>query len=298
MLTIADDLIILTVGLKQRVGPNNGLLSPRFALAIRGAELITLASAGRVEVDEGIIRVREATPLGDPGLDAALASANPDAANRAGAASTAPPVEVRAWMNAAPYGSVTARFERLADAGLLRGERYKLLLMVPRTGYRLANEFAAQRFEQLRARLHAAVTATGPIDADELALVGLVHAGAITYFAYPGKAGEQARARIAELAKRAGLAADAEKPSKAPDPSLDPNRMFPPAPGPAERHHHHPSAPHPNQPAAQAAVSAAVQAAVAASVGAAVAATVDAASHHHTAGGSGSTDSAPVHHHH
>ena len=132
----------------------------------------------------------------------------------------------------------------VTGAGLLRSERYMLLLLVPRIGYRLANQIAVQRFEQLRARLHAAVTATGPLDADQSALVGLVHAGGIAHFAYPGQTGAPARARIAELARLAGLVADAKQPPAAPYPGPDPSQLFPSVPGSAEHHHHSP-APHP-----------------------------------------------------
>ena len=299
MLTIADDLIILAVGLKSRLGPNTGQLPiPYFSHAMRGAELVALASAGRVEVDGPLIRVRDTTPLGDPGLDAALAAAIPTVANL-GASSTAPGVDVRMWMAASPHGFVTARFERLAEAGLLRGERYMLLLIAPRTAYRLANETAARRFEQLRARLHAAVTATGPLDTDQVALAGLLHVARIAHFAYPGKAGFQARQRIKSLAEQAGVVADPGPRDAVPNSGVDPNLLYPAAPWSPQHDPGHWTAPQPVQPAAAAAISHAVQAAVAVSVSAAVAAAVDSATHHyHSSGDSGWSDSGSSHSHH
>jgi hypothetical protein len=245
--------------------------------------------------------VRDTTPLGDPGLDAALAAAV-TGTHRTGTGSITQGAEVRAWMAASPPGFVTARFERLAEAGLLRGERYMLLMMVPRTAYRLANETALRRFEYLRAHLHAAVTGTSPLNADQLALASLVHAAGIARFAYPGAAGAAARQRLESLAKQAEVAAVAETgPQDAvPYPGVDPNLLFPSHPGSAQHHPSHAPAPQPVH-AAAAAVSSAVQAAVAASVSAAVAATVDSATHHHHSSsdfGSGSSDSGSTHHHH
>jgi hypothetical protein len=73
MLTLPEDLVILAVGAKPRGGPNNGKLPRRFCYGIRGAVLVALTLAGRVEVADGRIVVRDSAPLGDPNLDEALA---------------------------------------------------------------------------------------------------------------------------------------------------------------------------------------------------------------------------------
>jgi Golgi phosphoprotein 3 (GPP34) len=72
MATLPEDLVILAVGAKPRGGPNNGKLPWRFCYGMRGAELVALTLAGRVEVTDGRIFVRDPAPLGDPNLDAAL----------------------------------------------------------------------------------------------------------------------------------------------------------------------------------------------------------------------------------
>jgi hypothetical protein len=72
MLTLPEDLVILAVGAKPRGGPDNGKLPWQLSNGIRGAVLVALALAGRVEVTGGTIVVRDPAPLGDPDLDQAL----------------------------------------------------------------------------------------------------------------------------------------------------------------------------------------------------------------------------------
>lgn len=66
MATLPEDLVILAVGAKPRGGPNNGKLPWRFCYGMRGAELVALTLAGRVEVTDGRIFVRD--PAQDPAM--------------------------------------------------------------------------------------------------------------------------------------------------------------------------------------------------------------------------------------
>jgi hypothetical protein len=186
MPSLPEDLVILAIGAKPRGGPDNGKLSWRFRYGMRGAVLVTLALAGRVEVAEGQVVVRDPRPLGDPNLDEALAGL---AAVRA--------VPAAEWMARMPAGFDTAYFDRLEAAGVLRSETVWLLFIAKRKGYRLAD---AGYFENLRAALRAAVTGTGPLDPGVAALAGLVHAGDIAHLVYPGRDNMPVRARLAELA--------------------------------------------------------------------------------------------------
>jgi hypothetical protein len=186
MPSLPEDLIILAVGAKPRVGPGNGKLPLRFRYGMRGAILVALALAGRVEVADGQIAVRNPGPLGDPDLDEALAGL--------AAASTVPAAQ---WMADMPAGFVTAWFDRLEAAGVLTSETVWLLFIARRKGYRLADR---GYFENLRAALHAAVTGTGPAEPGLAALAGLVHAGDIARLLYPGPENTALRARLAELA--------------------------------------------------------------------------------------------------
>ena len=186
MPSLPEDLVILAVGAKPRGGPDNGKLPWRLRYGMRGAVLAALALAGRVEVAGGQITVLDPGPLGDANLDEALAGL---AAVRA--------VPVAQWMTDIPAGFVTACFERLAAAGVLRPETVWLLFIARRTGYRLIDR---GYFEDLRAALRAAAAGAGPAGPGLLALAGLAHAGGIAYLLYPGRENTALRARLAELA--------------------------------------------------------------------------------------------------
>lgn len=186
MPSLPEDLIILAVGAKPRGGPDNGKLPWRFRYGLGGAILVALTLAGRVEVADGQIVVRDPRPLGDPNLDEALAGL--------AAVHAVPAAE---WMAGIPAGFVTGYFERLVAAGVLRSETVWLLFIAKRQGYRLVDP---GYFEYLRAALRTAVTGTGPAGAGLAALAGLVHAGNIARLVYPGRENTSVRARLAELA--------------------------------------------------------------------------------------------------
>lgn len=254
MPSLPEDLVILAVGAKPRGGPNNGKLPWRFCYGMLGAVLVALTLAGRVEVADGQIVVRDPSPLGDANLDEALAGL---AAARA--------VPAAQWMARSPAGFVTAYFERLEAAGILRSETVWLLFIAKRKGYRLVNP---GYFENLRAALRTAVTGTGPVDPGMAALAGLVHAGDIAHLLYPGGENAALRARLAELA------------GQYPAMTVPGTRSETGPPDDPFRH------------AAQAAVHSAVHHSVHAAVSAAI------ATSHHSGGSSPGGDSSPSHHHH
>jgi hypothetical protein len=186
MPSLTEDLVILAVGAKPRGGPGNGKLPVRLRYGLRGAVLVALALAGRVEVVDGQIVVRDPSPLGDPNLDEALAGL---AAVRA--------VPAAQWMADSPAGFVSGCFERLEAAGVLRSETVWLLFIAQRKGYRLTDP---GYFDQLRAALRTAVSSGGPVESGMAALAGLVHAGDLALLLYPGRENASVRARLAELA--------------------------------------------------------------------------------------------------
>jgi hypothetical protein len=183
MPTLPEDLVILAVGARPRCGPYNGKLPLRFRYGIRGAVLVALTLAGRAEVTDGRIFVRDPAPLGDPNLDEALTGL---AAVRG--------VPVGEWMADGPAGLVTGYFERLEAVGVLRSETVWLMFIAKRQGYRLVDPAS---FENLRGALASAVT--GPVEPSMAALAGLVHAGDIDHLVYPGRENAPLRARLAGL---------------------------------------------------------------------------------------------------
>jgi Golgi phosphoprotein 3 (GPP34) len=163
MLTLPEDLVILAVGAKPRGGPNNGKLSWRFPYGIRGAMLVALTLAGRVEVTDGQIVVRDSAPLGDPSLDADLA----------GLAVTRGGTPVGEWMRDTPPRFVSAYFDRLEAAGLLRSETVMLLFIAKRVGYRLVDP---AYYENLRGKIRAVGAGAGVHHAVHAAIHASVHA--------------------------------------------------------------------------------------------------------------------------
>jgi hypothetical protein len=146
--------------------------------------LVALALAGRVEVTDGRILVRDPAPLGDPNLDEALT----------GLAAVCG-VPVGEWMADGP-GLVNAYFERLEAVGMLRSETVWLMFIAKRQGYRLADPAYS---ENLRAALTSAVNGIGRVEPGMAALAGLAHAGGIDHLVYPGRENAPLRARLAEL---------------------------------------------------------------------------------------------------
>jgi hypothetical protein len=254
MPTLPEDLVILAVGGKPRCGPGNGKLPLRFRYGLRGAVLVALTLAGRVEVTDGRIFVRDPAPLGDPNLDEALTGL---AAMRG--------VPVGQWMAEGPAGLVTAYFERLEAAGVLRSETVWLMFIAKRRGYRLVDP---AYFESLRAALASAVTGIGPAEPSMTALAGLVHAGDIAHLAYPGRENAPLRARLAELSGQ--------------DPAMT-------APGTRSETS---NLDDPFRHAALGADHSAVHRSVHAAVSSAI------ATSHHSGGSSSGGDSSPAHHHH
>lgn len=297
MTTLAEDLILLAAGMKRRVGPpDTGTLPARLRFGLRGAELVSLAQAGRVAVVEGRIVVRDRTPVGDPALDWLLHTMPV----------VVPPL-ARDWVASSDYSQVEYYFKRLAGAGALRPVPYRLLLMVKVTAYELVDRNA---FLDARRRLDEAVLSPGPVDAAQTALPGMVYAAGLSEICYPGSDNAQARERLRFLADpniRAAVAAARLPRSPYQPPYPDPNLLWPqdqvlnqnaghPAGQAAEHAAVHASAQAAGEAAVHAAVQAATDAAVGASVQAAVSAATAAAHSHHSSmssdGGSGSS-----HHH-
>jgi hypothetical protein len=306
MTTLGEDLIILAVGLKPRLGPNTGNLSLTVRQALRGAELVDLTIAGRVLVAGGEIKLLDPTPVGHAALD-----------ERLGVLAGAGGMPVRSWMADLPGGFVSAYFDRMHAAGMLIEEQVRLLGLVKRPGYRLADP---SRFHALASRVHAAVAGSGEQPPQAFALAGLLYVAGMGDWFYPGGQNKGLRVQLALLARFAGGGRSGASQPVAGNP-VDPNLLFPHQPGAAQagqdaspkdggmREHafsHESGQGHAvaqaAQAAAQAATNAAVHAATQAAVAAAVTSTVRAATdstvHHHAGSGSSGSDSSSSHHHH
>lgn len=318
MTTLAEDLVLLAAGARRKIGPRTGTLPLRFHYGVRGAELVSLALAGRVEVADGRIVLRDSNaPLNDPVLNILLAELGKQ-----------PPPPVNDWIATAESGLSEYYFDRLAAAGALQVVSYRLLLIARVRGYELVD---VAGFQDARRRLDAAVLSQGPLDSAQSALAGLAYAAGLDDLCYPGSQGKAARDRMKELATGGQGAAAAAAAAGRPDPKqstwhpypvLDPNLLNPDPLQGGDQSGGHSAAQAAAQAGAQAAgqagqaaaragadaaVHAAAHAAVHASVTAAVSAATQTAHSHHSgstgsdSGGhhhsSGSSDSGGGHHH-
>jgi Golgi phosphoprotein 3 (GPP34) len=198
-----------------------------------------------VDITEGRIVVLHLALTGDAELDAALQSLI-----------RAPrPPTARHWVGRPGSGIRDAYLQRLTAAGVLSPEQGLL-----RTRWRITDP---GRIGQLRARLDAVATSTGPLDMADVALGGLVHAAGADRVLYPGWGNRARRDRLAQVAK--GDVAVQAASQAARDVGEAANRAATQAA---------------MQAATQVAVQAATQAAVAAGTAAASAAAADAGAHH------------------
>jgi len=159
-MTFADDLVILAVGAKPRGGPDNGKLPWRFRYGMRGAVLVTLTLAGRVEVADGHIVMRDPSPLGDPALDEALAGL---AAVRATPAAEWM-ADMRAALRTAVTGTGPVEFSMAALAGLVHAGDIAPLLYPGRENTSLRAKLAELAGQDLATTVPGTRPGTGSSD--------------------------------------------------------------------------------------------------------------------------------------
>src|SRR5579871_1909718 len=197
---LGDDLLLLAAGSDGRLAVPAKL---RFGLA--GSELVRLAAAGRVDIVRGRIVVRDTAPIGDPLLDAALASMGGSRGPTA-----------KAWVARHRPGLVGRYLTRAEAAGIIRADRRKALGFIPVTRWTVLDAARAARARARLADAAAAATAAataggGPMDPALAALGGLASAIDVTRVVYPGRAGAETRKRLRQAAGRDRAAADATR---------------------------------------------------------------------------------------
>ncbi|MFI0899348.1 GPP34 family phosphoprotein [Streptomyces sp. NPDC020983] len=196
-MTMGDELLLLAIT-PRRLRAGMRIRSPqRLRLALRAAELAELALAGRVEVGERRIAVRDSTPVDVPRLSGVLRVL----------AGTEPPPTLEEWLRAAPRSLLAEYVSRLQDRKVIRVRRWR-----GRDG-RTRNDVLAADLPRRRervARLAAAVRALdGSADGDpglayDLALAVLVRSARLTAAVHPGPRGWAARRRLAALTASGG----------------------------------------------------------------------------------------------
>ncbi|WP_329384535.1 GOLPH3/VPS74 family protein [Streptomyces sp. NBC_01716] len=158
--TLGEQLLLLS--LDDESGAEKQAANVAYAIA--AASLVELALAGRVEVHDDQVTVRDAAPLGDPTLDAALADLSGDQKRK--------PRRTKEWIEHLKKGAVAGTTKSLVGKGLLREEKKKVLGLFPVRRYPEADGSVEAA---LRQRLDEVVMRGADPDERTASLVALLH---------------------------------------------------------------------------------------------------------------------------
>ncbi|MFD3485456.1 GPP34 family phosphoprotein [Streptomyces sp. NPDC058665] len=158
--TLGEQLLLLSLDDESGVEKQAANVS----YAIAAASLVELALAGRVEVHDDQVTVRDAAPLGDPTLDAALADLSGDQKRK--------PRRTKEWIEHLKKGAVAGTTKSLVGKGLLREEKKKVLGLFPVRRYPEADGSVEAA---LRQRLDEVVMRGADPDERTASLVALLH---------------------------------------------------------------------------------------------------------------------------
>ncbi len=161
MLTLADELALLAYdddGTRR-------LSQPSLGYGLAGAVLVELTIAGRIDVVDKRVAALSTAPIGHPVLDKALHTIADDKLRKP-----------KDWVERLGKGLTDDVLDGLADAGILRREQDKVLWVFPRTRFPSPGGVEPPLETEVRRRLDAAITATGPVDPRTAALCSIIQA--------------------------------------------------------------------------------------------------------------------------
>jgi hypothetical protein len=181
--TLGDDLLLLLIRSKD----GKVAKAERIDFGLMGSELIRLAAAGRVGIDEGRVVVSDSSPTGDAELDQALRSLQ----------GGRQPVKPERWVAKPRRRIRSAYLDRLQASGAIRGLPGTGLLR-PQPRWEIAD---SQRLTQVRARLDRIAQGGGQLGTEQAAFGGLAYAVGLDRHLYPGWAGRAERKRLSEVAQ-------------------------------------------------------------------------------------------------
>ena len=184
-LLLTDELVLLAY---DDDGVNR-LGSPHLGYGLAGAVLLELALAGRVEVADKRLVVTDPAPTGVPLLDEALATVGTGRARKP-----------KDWIGKLARGLPDRVLGGLVDAGVLRRESGKVLLVFPRTRYPSPTGAQPPAETAARQRMAAALTTDGPVDARTAALLTLTRAVGLDRKIFRELPRQRVKARIEEIA--------------------------------------------------------------------------------------------------
>ncbi|WP_299036415.1 GPP34 family phosphoprotein [uncultured Pseudokineococcus sp.] len=182
-LTLPEELLLLVYDDEK-----GSTWSTTLDVGLGGAVQVDLSLRGRVDVRDGDLVVLDATPTGEPVLDAALAEV----------AAGARPKPPKRWLTALGKDARAASLERLVERGVLRREEGRVLGLFPRTRYPEADGGPEARVRQ---RLHDAVVVGTTPDARTAALASLVRALRLRGEVFRGEDRRATDRRLEELSE-------------------------------------------------------------------------------------------------
>ncbi|MFF5923946.1 GPP34 family phosphoprotein [Streptomyces flavochromogenes] len=184
--TLAEEIMLLSLDDVSGVAKERQTA----AWAVAGGILLDLVLAGRVSVDDGRLRVTDATPTEVPLLDERLRQVDAWCAKKGRAP------KVTEWLTKDHTKAVKATVESLRERGLVREERQRVMGLFPVSRYPEADGSVER---ELRARLRT-VLATGPAhSARTTGLLALIHGARLHRLAFPDIPRKEVAARLEEL---------------------------------------------------------------------------------------------------
>ncbi|MEU5903559.1 GPP34 family phosphoprotein [Micromonospora sp. NPDC047467] len=195
-LLLTDELVLLAY---DDDGANR-LGRPHLDYGLAGAVLLELALAGRVEVTDKHLVVTDPAPTGVPLLDEALTMLEAER-----------PRKPKNWIGKLAKGLPERVLDGLVDAGVLRRESDRVLLIFPRTRYPSPSGAQPAVETEARERMAAALTGSGPVDARTAALLTLTRAVGLDRKLFRELPKERVKARMGEIAAGDWASAAAKK---------------------------------------------------------------------------------------
>ncbi|MGK5530480.1 GOLPH3/VPS74 family protein [Streptomyces sp. URMC 129] len=183
-ITLGEQLLLLS--LDDESGAERE--STRVAWAIAAASLVELALAGRIDVTDDVVTVRDPAPIGVPYLDTQLAEI----------AGWEKPGKTGPWMRHLMKGAVNGASDGLKERGLVREEVRKVLGLFPVRRYPEADGSVEAA---LRERLDAAVLGGQAPDERTAALLALLHGAKLHRLVFPDADRRAVERTMAEVAR-------------------------------------------------------------------------------------------------
>ncbi|WP_162931245.1 GOLPH3/VPS74 family protein [Streptomyces sporangiiformans] len=182
--TLGEQLLLLS--LDDETGTAKE--SAKVAFAISAASLVELALVGRIDVTDDKVTVVDATPLGDPALDTALADI--DGRDKPG--------RTKDWITRLKADAVAGANRGLIEKGLVREEKKKVLGLFPVRRYPEADGSVEAA---VRERLDAVVLRGAAPDERTECLVALLHGAKLHRLAFPDADARKVQAAMKSISQ-------------------------------------------------------------------------------------------------